>query len=46
MSLSEANELKITVEMLRQMVDMSLVLGKGCLCNQCIDSADGVKLTP
>lgn len=44
MSLNEANELKITVEMLRQMMDMSLVLGKKCFFNQCVVSADGLSL--
>lgn len=43
MSSNEANELKIIVEMLRQMIDMLLVLGKECLCNQCIVSADGLR---
>lgn len=42
MSLNEANELKITVEMLRQMMDMSPVLGKECFFNQCIVSAGGL----
>lgn len=42
MSLNETNELKITVEMLRQMIDILLVLGKDCLCNQCIVSADSL----
>lgn len=36
MSLNEANELKITVEMLCQMIDILLVLGKECLCNRCM----------
>lgn len=42
MSSNGANELKITVEMLRQMMDMSLV--HKCLCNQCIVSADSLSL--
>lgn len=44
MSLNEANELKIILETLRQMIDMLLVLGKECHCNQCIVSADGLGL--
>lgn len=42
MSSNGANELKITVEMLRQMMDMSLVHER--LCNQCIVSADSLSL--
>lgn len=44
MSSNEANELKIIVETLRQMIDMLLVYGKECLCNQCIVSADSLRL--
>lgn len=44
MSLNEANELKIIVETLCHMIDMLLVLGKECHCNQCIVSADSSRL--
>lgn len=42
MGSNEANELKITAETLRQMMDMLLVLGRGRLCNQCVVSADSL----
>lgn len=45
MSLNEANELKITVEMLRQMMNMSPVPKKECLYNRCAVSADGWRLS-
>lgn len=44
MSLNEANELKIIVEALRQMIDMFFVLGKECRCNQCIVGTDNLRL--
>lgn len=44
MSLNEANELKIMVETLCQMIDMLFVHRKECLCNQCIVVADGLRL--
>lgn len=44
MSSNEANELKIIIETLHQMIDMLLILGKECLCNQCIVSADSLRL--
>lgn len=40
MSLSEANELKIMVKTLHQMIDMLHVFEKEFFCNQCIVSAD------
>lgn len=44
MSSNEANELKIIVETLCQMIDMFFVLGKECLCNQCVVTADDLRL--